>query len=134
LLTAVRTLAGYRHDSIPTAIEALRNQSLPAGGNYSVSFTFSEDPTLFTASSLATFDCLMFVSNSDEILGLKQQEAFADYLAKSGNFMAVHSASAALFNAPAYGREVGAYFDYHPSLQQAVSLSPATVDLSHQAL
>lgn len=34
--------------------------------------------------------------------------------------MGVHAASAALFNTSSYQREVGALFDYHPTLQEAV--------------
>lgn len=57
---------GYRHDSIPTAIQALSNQSTLNGGQYEYRFTFSEDPDLFTDDGLKGFDLLLFISNSDE--------------------------------------------------------------------
>jgi len=53
---------GFRHDSIPTAIEAFKQQ----GPLYNISFSFSEDPSLFTDDGLTKFDAIAFVSNSDE--------------------------------------------------------------------
>lgn len=53
---------GYRHDSIPTAIEVLGQQ----GPNYNVSFDFTEDRSRFTQDNLANYDGIMFVSTSEE--------------------------------------------------------------------
>ena len=53
---------GFRHDSIPTAIEAFKQQ----GPEYGISFTFSEDPSIFSDDGLNSFDAIGFVSNSDE--------------------------------------------------------------------
>lgn len=61
VLVYTRT-AGFRHDSIPTAIEAFKQQ----GPTYGINFTFSEDPSLFSDAGLDSFDAISFVSNSDE--------------------------------------------------------------------
>jgi hypothetical protein len=53
---------GYRHDSIPTAIEVLGQQ----GPNFNVSFDFTEDRSRFTQDNLANYDGIMFVSTSEE--------------------------------------------------------------------
>lgn len=53
---------GYRHDSIPTAIEVLQQQ----GPKYKVSFDFTEDPNRFTQDNLANYDGVLFVSTSEE--------------------------------------------------------------------
>jgi hypothetical protein len=53
---------GYRHDSIPTAIEVLGQQ----GPNYNISFDFTEDRTEFTQDNLANYDGILFVSTSEE--------------------------------------------------------------------
>jgi hypothetical protein len=53
---------GYRHDSIPTAIEVLGQQ----GPTYNVSFDFTEDRSLFTQDNLVNYDGIMFVSTSEE--------------------------------------------------------------------
>ncbi len=55
------TLGRFRHDSIPTAIEALKTN----GTKYSVTFDTTEDPTQFTASNLANYDAILFLSTTD---------------------------------------------------------------------
>lgn len=54
--------ADFRHDSIPTAIEALRNQS----GQFNVQFDATEDKTKFTDDNLEMYDAIMFVSTTGE--------------------------------------------------------------------
>ncbi|KAJ9104563.1 hypothetical protein QFC21_002061 [Naganishia friedmannii] len=106
---------GYRHDSIPTAIEVLRQQ----GPQYNVSFDFTEDPNKFTQDNLANYDGVLFVSNSEEVLNDTGKAAFQDWLQKGGVFAGAHSASACLFNTSFFNATVGALFDYHPDLQSA---------------
>ena len=53
---------GYRHDSIPTAIEVLGQQ----GPSYNISFNFTEDRGQFTQDNLANYDGILFVSTSEE--------------------------------------------------------------------
>ncbi|EJD06747.1 class I glutamine amidotransferase-like protein [Fomitiporia mediterranea MF3/22] len=111
--------ADFRHDSIPTAIRALQNQSESAGGKFNVQFDSTEDRTKFTEDNLAGYDAIMFVSTTGEILDESGKTAFRNYLDKGGNFIAVHSASDSLRNDSWYGEEVGAFFDDHPALQNA---------------
>ena len=54
--------ADFRHDSIPTAIQALQRQS----GNFNVRFDPTEDRSQFTESNLAQYDAIMFVSTTGE--------------------------------------------------------------------
>lgn len=49
------------------------------------------------------------------------KDAFQDYLNKGGNFIGIHSATDCLNTTAFYEKEIGAYFDYHPVLQNAVS-------------
>lgn len=103
---------GYRHDSIPTAIEAIRS--------FGYNSTFTEDPTYFAnSSSLAQYDALVFLSNSDEILDSNQKDNLEQYLLGGGGLVGIHSATASLFNTPFYGTAFGAFFDRHPELQNA---------------
>lgn len=53
---------GYRHDSIPTAIEVLGQQ----GPAYNISFDFTEERSRFNEDNLAHYDGIMFVSTSEE--------------------------------------------------------------------
>lgn len=111
--------AGYRHASIPTAINVIRQL-----GNSSGLFapTFSEDPSDFTVSNLNRFSVIAFLSNSDEILDEPGKEALLSWLTTGGgghNLMGIHAGNAALFTTPFFGTAMGAFFDYHPDLQNA---------------
>lgn len=48
--------------------------------------------------------------------------AFLSWLQKGGNFLGVHAGCACLFTTDFFRQEVGALFDYHPTLQQATFL------------
>lgn len=56
--------ADFRHDSIPTAIQALQNQS--HSGNYNVQFDATEDKSKFADENLANYDAIMYVSTTGE--------------------------------------------------------------------
>ncbi|KAJ7220066.1 trehalose utilization-domain-containing protein [Mycena pura] len=130
-LTPARVLVytatkGFRHDSIPTAVEALQNMSL----TINVVFDHTEDENQFTDAILAGYDAIMFVSTTDSraVLDDSGKTAFQNYLNLGGNFVGVHSASDSLVNTTFYGQELGAYFDYHPALQNA---TVDVLDASH---
>ncbi|RDB26151.1 hypothetical protein Hypma_006872 [Hypsizygus marmoreus] len=105
----------FRHDSIPTAITVLKAK----GASINVEFDSTEDKTRFTDTVLQSYDAILFLSNTGEVLDNDGKDAFQRYLILGGNFIAVHSASDCLLNTSFYGREVGAYFDYHADLQDA---------------
>lgn len=54
--------AGFRHDSIPTAIQALKD----AGPSHNVLFNNTEDKTWFTDETLAKYDGVLFLSTTGE--------------------------------------------------------------------
>ncbi|CEQ39172.1 SPOSA6832_00664, partial [Sporobolomyces salmonicolor] len=80
--------AGYRHDSIPTAINALQeiatNTSL-------YDPTFSEDENLFTPDQLAQFKAIVFLSNSDQVLTDSGETALTEWLGNGGVLVGLHS-------------------------------------------
>lgn len=110
---------GFRHDSIPTAIESLRSHS----GTIDVIFDQTEDQMQFTDENLQQYDALLFLSTTGEgrrhictlilfvqllaVLDDTGKTALQSYLGKGGNFIAVHSASDCLRNTSFYGRELG---------------------------
>lgn len=57
------------------------------------------------------------------VLNGDQQSVFNDYLRSGGGYIGVHSASDCLQNTPFYNQTVGAIFDYHPPIQEAVRAS-----------
>ncbi|KAG6862000.1 hypothetical protein C0995_008187 [Termitomyces sp. Mi166 len=54
--------AGFRHDSIPTAIAALKAK----GNAINVEFDSTEDKTRFTVENLSQYDALLFLSTTGE--------------------------------------------------------------------
>ncbi|OBZ72689.1 hypothetical protein A0H81_07535 [Grifola frondosa] len=105
----------FRHDSIPTAIEALKAQ----GPAFNIQFDNTEDQTWFTDDRLKQYDALLFLSNTGEVLDDSGKTAFQNYLDLGGNFIGIHSASDCLRNTTFFQKELGAAFDYHPALQNA---------------
>ncbi|THV02839.1 class I glutamine amidotransferase-like protein [Dendrothele bispora CBS 962.96] len=114
----------FRHDSIPTAIQALQSK----GSSINVVFDNTEDQTQFTDDNLAAYDAVLFLDNNGEVLDDAGKAAFQRYLNRGGNFVGVHSASDCLRNDTFYGNELGAHFDYHPVLQNA---TVDVIDSSH---
>ncbi|BEI86014.1 hypothetical protein CcaverHIS002_0603010 [Cutaneotrichosporon cavernicola] len=114
---------GFRHDSIPTAIEQLRKY----GPDYNILFDFSEDATLFSDANMTKYDGVLFVSTSENILDGDQQGVFTKWLQSGGVYSGVHLACGTLQNMTAYKAAVGALFDYHPE-QQVATFSPLTKD------
>lgn len=118
--------AGFRHDSIPTAIAALKAKRT----SINVEFDATEDRAQFTDTVLAGYDALLFLSTTGEVLDDAGKAAFQKYLNLGGNFIAVHSSSDCLVNTTFYGREIGAIFDYHADIQNAIV---DVVDASHSS-
>ncbi|KAI0806110.1 class I glutamine amidotransferase-like protein [Irpex lacteus] len=107
--------ADFRHDSIPTAIEALKAQ----GSSYNIQFDNTEDASWFTDDKLARYDLLVFLMNTGEVLDANGQAAFQDYINKGGNFVGIHAASDCLRNSTFFDKELGSHFDYHPEITNA---------------
>ncbi|KAK0204690.1 trehalose utilization-domain-containing protein [Desarmillaria ectypa] len=137
--------AGFRHDSIPTAIQALQARESAVN----VNFKNMEDKNIFTDQGLEGYDVVIFLSTTGEVLDDTGKTAFQNYLNKGGNFVGIHSASDTLNTTAFYGNELGeqyselhyfmlsepkmdvyegAYFDYHPEIQNATIV---VLDASH---
>jgi hypothetical protein len=106
---------GYRHASIPDGRAALRDLADEHGWQ----MTATEDSTVFRPDRLASFDVVVFLNTSGDVLGPKEQGVFRTFVEEGGGFVGVHAASDTEFDWPWYGRLVGAYFDGHPSVQEA---------------
>lgn len=112
MLTAT---AGFRHDSIATAREAL----LMLGASNGFTVTATEDLSAINASNLQNFDVVMFANTSGELpLASDQQNALIAFVNNGQGFVGTHSATDTLYGWPEYGRLVGAYFNDHPWTQQ----------------
>ncbi|MEV4136951.1 ThuA domain-containing protein [Dactylosporangium sp. NPDC049742] len=122
--------AGFRHDSIPTGIQAIRD--LGTANNFAVEAT--EDATQFNATNLARFKAVIWLSTTGDVLDATQQTAFENYIRAGGGYVGVHAAADTEYGWAWYGGLVGAYFASHPAIQTATvriadTTHPSTVGL-----
>jgi len=106
---------GFRHDSIPAGIAAIRQQGTTRG--FSVDAT--EDPAVFADDTLARYKAVVFLSTTGDVLNAAQQSAFERFIRRGGGFAGVHSAADTEYDWPFYGGLIGAYFAGHPDIQNA---------------
>ena len=107
--------SGFRHESIPAAIAAIRQLGVANGLIVDV----TEDSTAFTDASLARYDAVVFLMTTGDVLDESQQRAFERFIRRGGGFAGVHSAADTEYGWPWYGGLVGAYFKSHPQVQRA---------------
>ncbi|MEU9926148.1 ThuA domain-containing protein [Streptomyces anulatus] len=107
--------AGFRHDSIPTGIEALKE----IGKDTNITVDSTESAAQFTTSNLARYDAVAFLSTTGDVLNAEQQKAFENYVATGGGYVGIHAAADTEYDWKFYGGLVGAYFDSHPQIQPA---------------
>ncbi|MFD0474526.1 ThuA domain-containing protein [Nonomuraea thailandensis] len=118
--------AGFRHDSIPAGIQAVRD--LGTANDFAVDAT--EDSSAFTTANLAQYKAVVFLSTTGDVLNDSQQAAFQAYVDGGGGYVGVHSAADTEYNWSYYGQLMGAYFNNHPAIQQA---SVRTENRAHAA-
>jgi type 1 glutamine amidotransferase len=117
--------AGYRHESIPAGVEALR---------YLFRLEATEDADAFTADNLARYRAVVFLNTSGTVLDSGQKAAFEAYIRDGGGFAGVHGAADTEYDWPFYNDLLGAHFASHPEIQAAVvrvedRTHPATAEL-----
>ncbi len=106
---------GYRHASIPAAVTAV--EVLGSLHNFAVEAT--EDPAVFSDSTLARFAAVVFLNTTGDVLSDAQQAAFERYIQGGHGFVGVHAASDTEYGWPWYHALLGATFDSHPGIQEA---------------
>ncbi|MET8950255.1 ThuA domain-containing protein [Streptomyces sp. NPDC004393] len=128
VLVYTRT-TGYRHDSIPDAVAAVR--ALGAAHGFDVDA--SEDPALFEAS-LDGYAAVVFLSTSGEVLTPEGRARLAAHVEGGAGFAGVHAAACTEEDWPYYGELLGTRFARHPEYQPGKALiedraHPATAHL-----
>ncbi|MFJ7330767.1 ThuA domain-containing protein [Streptomyces cyaneofuscatus] len=115
--------AGFRHDSIPAGITALRQ--LGAANNFTV--TATEDAAAFTPANLSGYEAVVFLSTTGDVLNAAQQTAFEGYIEAGGGYVGIHAAADTEYDWTWYNGLAGALFKSHPHIQ------PATVKVEDRA-
>src|ERR1700730_7103500 len=72
--------AGFRHDSIPAGISAIRQLGQQLG--FSVDAT--ENSEVFTGAAMATYKVVVFLSTTGHVLDSAQQAAFERFISGGG--------------------------------------------------
>ncbi|GAA1745391.1 ThuA domain-containing protein [Luedemannella helvata] len=107
---------GYRHESIPAGVAALRRVATRAG--FAVDAT--EDPSVFTGADLRTYQAMVFLQTTGPVLDAAARDAVAGFITGGGGFLGVHAAILAEPDWPFYRDLLGAEFTGHPEVQAGV--------------
>ncbi|MDT0482793.1 ThuA domain-containing protein [Streptomyces doebereineriae] len=107
--------AGFRHDSIPDGVAAVKQ--LGETGGFTVDAT--EDANAFTPRNLRRYDAVVFLSTTGDVLDPTQQRAFEGYIRNGGGYVGIHAAADTEYDWAFYGGLAGAYFQSHPAIQPA---------------
>lgn len=108
--------ADFRHESIAAGVTAIRE----LGMQLDFRVHQSEDATIFNDDGLAPYRVIIFLNTSGTIFNDNQRTSFERFIQRGGGFVGIHSATDTEYDWPWYGRLVGAYFDGHPEIQDAV--------------
>ncbi|MCW9708502.1 ThuA domain-containing protein [Fodinibius salsisoli] len=117
---------GFRHGSIETGAEAV--QKLVSEEELQPLHT--ENAAYFHPDSLASFEAVIFLNTTGDILNDQQQQHFEQFIQQGGGFVGIHAAADTEYEWPWYGNMVGAYFVSHPAIQEATL---NVIDQSHPA-
>lgn len=101
---------GFRHDCIPTAIEAFQKMCASNG----IKMDTTEQSSAFNERNLSRYAAVVFLNTTGDVLNPVQETAFERYIQAGGGFMGVHSATDTEYKWTWYGGLVGGYFNGHP--------------------
>ena len=103
---------GFRHDSIPHGVEALRVMGETTGA---FTIEHSEDPDAFARENLARFAAVCFLNTTGELFtDPEHQQSLIDFVRDGGGLVGIHAATDTFYEWPEFGRMMGAYFHNHP--------------------
>lgn len=124
---------GYRHESIPAGIEAVKALAAQRG----LQVEASEDPSVFAPASLARFRAVVLLSATTDPKDPasewpdSRRDAFQRFVESGGAIVAVHAAADSHYHWPWYGKLIGGRFARHPPGTPAGSV--ALTDPRHPA-
>lgn len=107
---------GFRHDSIPVGVEAIRNLGIESG----FAVNASEDASFFTPEGLSGYRVIVFLSTTGTLLDDSQKSALQEFIRGGGGFVGIHSATDTEHEWPWYAKLIGTIFRDHPAIQEAV--------------
>ena len=106
---------GYRHESIPAGVTALRKLCK----DNDIAMDSSEDAADFNEKNLKRYAAVVFLNTTGDVLNPIQETDFERYIQAGGGYVGVHSATDTEYGWHWYGGLAGAYFTSHPKQQDA---------------
>ena len=107
--------SGFRHNSISAGLKMMSDLAQERKWI----LTATENGDLFTPEFLKTFDAVVFLNPTQEVLNDLQQKNFEEYMATGKGFVGIHAAADCEYNWAWYGQLNGAFFRTHPPAQTA---------------
>ena len=105
--------SGYRHSSISTGLKMMSDLAQERKWI----LTATENADLFTPEFLKTFDVVVFLNTTQDVLNDQQQKNFEAFMAFGKGFVGIHAAADCEYEWAWYGQLVGAFFKTHPPAQ-----------------
>lgn len=123
---------GWRHDSIPAGIAAL--QKMATENFFTVVAT--DDADTFTDAQLSSFNAIVFLNTTLDVLDDNQQIAMERFIQAGGGFVGIHAAADTEWEGDWYWyrKLIGAVFKNHPHQPSNVQMARVNVkDATHYA-
>lgn len=111
--------AGFVHPSIADGITAISELAAEEGLSLDV---VDDSAGVFTPVGLASYDTVVWLSTTGDVLDPAEQAAFEAFVAAGGGWVGIHAAADCEYDWPWYGQLLGndAWFDSHPAIQEAL--------------
>lgn len=81
--------AGWRHGSI----EAGQDMFQELSDSYGFNATFTEEASTFTDKGLASFDAIVFLNTTGDVLAPRQERAMERFIQSGGGYVGIHAAT-----------------------------------------
>lgn len=104
---------GFRHNSISSGLKTLSDLAQERKWI----LTATENSDLITPEFLKTFDVVVFLNPTLDVLNETQQKAFEEFMNSGKGFVGIHAAADCEYDWAWYGQLNGAFFRTHPKAQ-----------------
>ncbi|MBV5348961.1 ThuA domain-containing protein, partial [bacterium] len=102
--------SGFRHNSISAGLKMMSDLAQERKWV----MTATENADLFTPEFLKTFDVVVFLNPTMDVLNEQQQKDFESFMNTGKGFVGIHAAADCEYDWPWYGQLNGAFFKTHP--------------------
>lgn len=105
--------SGFRHNSISSGLKMMSDLAQERRWV----LTATENADLFTPEFLITFDVVVFLNSTQDVLNEQQQKNFESFMNTGKGFVGIHASADCEYDWAWYGKLNGAFFRTHPKGQ-----------------